>query len=156
MLVASETHGTNVDDDAISHIIEKVRRIRPSKVTLNTCVRPPAEPVQALSQKRMGEIRDDMAAALPGMRIELVQERVWAGSKLRGETGIAAQILAILSVRPCTVEDLSEALGRNPSEIGKYIGRLIERGKVKWRARAERVYYSVTKGGTYGAHHDPI
>jgi wyosine [tRNA(Phe)-imidazoG37] synthetase (radical SAM superfamily) len=156
MLVASETHGTNVDDDAISHVIEKVRRIRPTKVTLNTCVRPPAEPVQALSEGEMRGIKDRMAGALRRIPVELIQGRVSAGSKGAGESGIAEEFLSILSVRPCTVEDLAQALGLNPSEIGKHIRQLMGEGKVKRCERAHQIYYSAAKEDVDGAHHDPI
>jgi len=60
MLVASKTEKTNIDPGSIGHIIEKIKRIRPHEVTLNTCIRPPAEAVDPVPEAKMQQIRAQM------------------------------------------------------------------------------------------------
>ena len=141
MLVASKIGETNVDPEAIGNIIEKIKCIRPQEVSLNTCVRPPAEPVDPVPEERIQRIRERMEAELPGIPIVVVSTRPRARSKLLGGEEIAAAILRMSSVRPCAPVDLADALGLNPAEVGKYLARLIESGEVSRRVQAGRVYY---------------
>jgi len=143
MLVQSERYGSNADDDAISGIIEKVRAIKPAEVDLNTPVRPPEEPVDPISEERLNRIRARMEAALPGISIVVVPKRTESRSKLIREDEIEAEIVRILAVRPCTTVDLSDSLGINPAEVGKYLARLAEGGKLERRVQGGRNYYAV-------------
>jgi len=61
---------------------------------------------------------------------------------------LAEEILRTLKVRPCTPVDLSDALGINPAEVGKYLARLAEDGKIGRRVQAVQVYYVKTKEET--------
>jgi len=146
MLLESEKYGSNVTEDAIAGIIEKIRAIRPHEVNLNTCVRPPEEPVNPISEEALDEIRIRMEAVLPGIPIVVVPKRTKSQSKLLREEEISAEILRILAVRPCTTTDLTDSLGINPAEVGKYLARLAEADKIGRRVHKGRLYYTVTEG----------
>jgi len=146
MLLESEKYGSNVTEDAIAGIIEKIRTIRPHEVNLNTCVRPPEEPVNPIPEEELDEIRIRMEAILPGIPIVVVPKRTKSQSKLLREEEISAEILRILAVRPCTTTDLTDSLGINPAEVGKYLARLAEADKIGRRVHKGRLYYTVTEG----------
>lgn len=143
MLVQSTAHESNISDSSISHLIEKIRMIRPHEVNLNTCVRPPEEDVDPVPEERLHKIREQIVTELPKIPIVIVPKRTTSRSKLLREDEISTEIMRILSVRPCTPTDLSDSLGLNPAEVGKYLARLAERDKINRRVREGRVYYAV-------------
>lgn len=142
MLVKSEKIRTNIDPDSIGHIIEKIRLIRPHEVNLNTPVRPPEETIDPVPEARLLEIRARMEQALPQIPIIIVPPRTQARSKLLREKEISKEILNILSVRPCTPTDLTDSLGINPAEVGKYLARLVEVEKIGRRVQGGKFYYT--------------
>jgi len=146
MLVKSEKLRTNIDPDSIGHLIEKIGFIRPHEVNLNTCVRPPREAVDPVPEEKLEAIRERMEGELPGIPILAVPQRTASRSKLLREDELKEEILKTLNVRPCTPVDLSDALGINPAEVGKYLARLAEEGKIDRRVQAEKLYYTF-KGG---------
>jgi len=143
MLLQSEKYGSNITDQAIAGIIEKIRMIDPHEVNLTTCVRPPEEPVDPISEEKLDEIRIIMQDALPGIPIVVVPKRTKSQSKLLREDEISAEILRMLAVRPCTTTDLTDSLGINPAEVGKYLARLAEADKIVRRVHRGRLYYSL-------------
>ena len=145
MLLRSEKFGSNVTEEAITGIIEGIRMIRPHEVNLNTCVRPPEEPVDQISGEELDEIRTQMEDSLPGIPIMIVPRRTKSQSKLRREEEISAEILSILAVRPCTTTDLTDSLGVNPAEVGKYLARLADADKIMRRVHKGRLYYAISK-----------
>lgn len=152
MLVQSTAHGSNITDDSIAHLIDKIRLIRPHEVNLNTCVRPPEEDVDPIPEEKLGEIRKQMEEELPEIPIIIVPKRTTSRSKLLREDEMSTEILRILSVRPCTPTDLSDSLGINPAEVGKYLARLAERDKIARRVREGKVYYATQEPETGTPH----
>ena len=142
MLVKTEKIRTNIDPDSIGHIIEKIRLICPHEVNLNTPVRPPEETIDPVPEARLLEIRARMEQALPQIPIIIVSPRTQARSKLLREKEISKEILNILSVRPCTPTDLTDSLGINPAEVGKYLARLVEVEKIGRRMQGGKFYYT--------------
>lgn len=143
MLLQSEKYGSNATEDAIAGIIEKIRMIHPHEVNLNTCVRPPEEPVDPVPEEKLDEICSRMEAVLPGIPIVVVPRRTKSQSKLLREGEISAEILRILAVRPCTITDLTDSLGINPAEVGKYLARLAESERIGRRVHKGTLYYAV-------------
>jgi wyosine [tRNA(Phe)-imidazoG37] synthetase (radical SAM superfamily) len=142
MLVKSEKERMNTDPDSIGHLIEKIRLIRPHEVNLNTCVRPPEEEVDPVPEEKLNEIRERMEGELPEVPIIIVPKRTRSRSKLLHEKEIAREILRLLAVRPCTPADLSDSLGINPAEVGKYLARLAEEKGIDRRVQNGRMYYT--------------
>lgn len=147
MLVESTAYGSNISDAAVAHLIEKIALIRPHKVNLNTCVRPPAENVDPIRDDKLVEIREHMEAELPEIPIIVVHKRTASRSKLLHEKDVSAEILQLLSVRPCTLTDLSDSLGINLSEVGKYLALLAESDKIARRVQEGAVYYTTKEAG---------
>ena len=145
MLVQSEKYGSNTSKEAIAGIIEKIRMIRPHEVNLNTCVRPPEEPIDPVPEEELEEIRARMEAEVPGIPIVVVPKRAGSQSKLLREEEVSAEILRILSVRPCTTADLTDSLGINPAEVGKYLARLAEADRIVRRVHKGRMYYAAVE-----------
>ena len=146
MLVASKTEETNTHPELIGYIIEEIKRIRPHAVTLNTCVRPPAEEmVEPVPEDKMQTIRKRMEQELPGIPVVVVPKRTATRSKLLREEQLRQEILRTLKVRPCTPVDLSDTLGINPAEVGKYLARLVEDGRIGRRVQAGQLYYVEAK-----------
>jgi len=148
MLVASETEETNTHPELVGYLIEEIKRIRPHEVTLNTCVRPPAEKtLAAVPEDEMMGIRKRMEQELPGIPVVAVPKRTKARSKLLREKALRKEILQTLRVRPCTQADLSNTLGLNPAEVGKYLARLLEEGSIGQRDQGGQRYYLKAEEG---------
>ncbi len=146
MLVASKTEETNTHPELIGYLIEEIRRIHPHEVTLNTCVRPPTEEgVEPVPEDKLQTIRKRMEQELPGIPVVVVPKRTATRSKLLREDELRQEILRTLKVRPCTPVDLSDTLGINPAEVGKYLARLVEDGKIGRRVQAGELYYLEAK-----------
>ena len=145
MLVHSQAGASNIGESSVGAIIDRIGEIRPDEVNLNTCVRPPEEPVEALSEAKLQEIRERMEEALPEMKIRVVAKRTASRSKLPGEGEISRQILDVLSVRPCTTTDLCDSLGINPAEVGKYLARLADDRRIERLTRGGRLFYTTSK-----------
>ncbi|HCP32662.1 TPA: hypothetical protein DIT45_05410, partial [Candidatus Acetothermia bacterium] len=142
MLVKGEGKRTNIGEGSIGHLIDKIRGIRPHEVNLNTCVRPPREAVDPVPEEKLEAIRERMEGELPGIPILVVPQRTASRSRLLREDELKEEILKTLNVRPCTPVDLSDSLGINPAEVGKYLARLAEEGKIGRRVQASQLYYT--------------
>ena len=116
------------------------------EVDLNSPVRPPEEPVDPVPAEQLNRIQARMEAALPGVPVVVVPQRTSSRSKLARADEIEAEIIRILAVRPCTTVDLSDSLGINPAEVGKYLARLAEAGRIERRTRDGKSYYAIKEG----------
>ncbi len=117
-------------------------RIRPDRVQLNTVSRPPAE---------------EYAFALPNDRMEQFKEFFEGDIELVGESerdesrvscvSIAtdADILALLSRRPCTVKGISSGLGLHAGEVVKRLEALSRNGAVMVVTRDRDVFYEAVR-----------
>lgn len=140
--------GINDTPDDARRIAEIARTIRPDRVHLNTCVRPPSE--------RFAEaVPDDVLEALGAFfdpkgevahrsfptRSEDPDATVRASVRTTMEDREGA-ILDILRRRPGTAAQLGAALRLHPNEISKYLGRLVRGGRIREERRADDVFFS--------------
>jgi len=122
-------------------IAERIRRIRPAQVQLNTVSRPPAEEFAfPLSPDRMRALKGFFSG-----QVDLVHgKRGWVthGSKLNkaGE----ADILALLSRRPCTADGIAQGLGIRMIEALKLLETLCASGKLNTVIEGGRCFYTAT------------
>jgi wyosine [tRNA(Phe)-imidazoG37] synthetase (radical SAM superfamily) len=135
---------TNAEPEAIVNIGRKIDQILPDKVFLNTPVRPPSEPyVTPLDENEMNEIKlaleDDLSQKVD---IEIVSKQLPSESRTSGMKDLSSAILGLLAVRPCTIKDISYAIGMNLSEVGKHIEMLLNEGKVSMRVIGDETYYA--------------
>jgi wyosine [tRNA(Phe)-imidazoG37] synthetase (radical SAM superfamily) len=117
-------------------------RIRPDRVQLNTVSRPPAEEFACqVSADRLKSL-----APLFSGKTEVI------GEGGVGDTGSSTansvndeDILALLSRRPCTVQDVAVGLGLHINEATKRLPALCERGVVIALRNNKDVFYEAIK-----------
>jgi len=113
------------------------RHIRPERVQLNTVCRPPVEDFAfALSPEQMLAFR----GVFPG-QVDIISERknndpCTADSRVEFE-----DIPALLSRRPCTLEDVAGSLGMDIKEALKHLSILVSAGKAKTVVMGGRRFY---------------
>lgn len=49
--------------------------------------------------------------------------------------------MRLLSIRPCRTVDIGDTTGLNPSEVGKYMAKLLDRKEIIKIRRGGKVYY---------------
>lgn len=127
---------------AISSEVEKIRshveRIQPDRVQLNTSTRPPAEafalPVSKDRMLRFARMLGDNAEVIVDFK---ENQRRFNGSLSR------EAVLNLLRRRPCSLADVSRGLAMHPNEALKYLGALVEDGKIIIRALRGKNFYVV-------------
>jgi len=127
-------NGLNTDDNELQLFKKAIELIKPDKVHLNTVVRPPAEEyAKPLTRERLGEIAD------------LLQAEVIAEFNKEGTTSYEGEkielIRTLLRRRPCTIKDISSALGFHENETLKYVDGLLEDHVIGKSRRGSGVYY---------------
>ncbi len=117
--------GLNTFPEDVARIAEFAGSIQPDRIQLNTAVRPPAEAtVSPVTREEMEKIA---AAFRPKAEI-IGTFRAGAANRFRLHAGAIA---GLLRRRPCSLPDLSAALGLHPNEISKYLGKFLEDGLVR-------------------------
>jgi wyosine [tRNA(Phe)-imidazoG37] synthetase (radical SAM superfamily) len=120
----------------ISTIVDRVQRIKPDRVQLNTATRPPAEEYAVMvNKKRMEELA---AQFTPPAEVIADYRGVHAQSEF-----VAGQnsILEMLQRRPCSLEDIVEGLGMHRNEVIKYIEELDDKHLIEKQTIGERQFY---------------
>jgi hypothetical protein len=75
-------------------------------------------------------------------RAEVTAEcRRTASASVPARGSAEADISALLTRRPCTVEDIATGLGLPPNEVVKHVEALCGRGAVRTERRGNAVYY---------------
>lgn len=117
-----------------------IERIRPDRVQINTATRPASEAfAEAVDPDRLRRL----ARLFPG-NAEVISNRISAGikSSLRGGDGA---VLDLLRRRPCTIDDISEALQSHRAEIIKYLDGLYQRNLIERRRAGNRLFFCATQ-----------
>ena len=135
-------------------IASMIGRIRPARVQLNTVTRPPAEEFAVpLSADRMFALKD----CFPG-EVEIIGEDLPDGTRVPSlSESREADILALLSRRPCTSADIAAGLGIHVTEVLKLLERLVGAGKADSRLVSGRRFYAAAgfKGSLKSSEHGP-
>lgn len=129
----------------VKKIARKTAEIKPNKVHLNTCVRPPVEEyAYAADWRRLVQLADlftPPAEVIAESEQDLTRKNSNADSRA---------ILQLLKRRPCTVSDIATGLGMHPAEAVKEIEILMREGFVEARkGDRERTHY-VTSRPSHG------
>lgn len=128
--------GMNADEGIVKHYLPWMARFSPDKIHLNTAVRPTADSgVTALTETRLRAF-----AGILGPRAEVIAAYTapFAGQPV---TDISTKLSAMLSRRPCTLEDMAAGLGLQPNELVKTLEALLREGKVVSTHRQNKLYY---------------
>ncbi len=129
----------------LSHPVEQIREIAgwiaPDRILLNTVLRPPAH-ASAVPVSR--DLMESFAAAF-GEKAEVIgnTRKLPRGSSTQS---MPEEVLALVSRRPCTLEDLTTGLGLAPSEASRCIKELSASGLVVSECQGRRLYFRATRG----------
>lgn len=117
-------------------IADLARTIGPDRVQLNTVTRPPAEDFAvAVDRARMDEL-----ATYFEPPAEVIAD--YRGTHDLPEFGATrADVLALITRRPCSLEDIVEGLGSHRNEVLKYIEALDAEGLLQKQRVGRRLYY---------------
>jgi len=119
--------GINDGDEEIGLIDAAITAIGPDKVQLNTLDRPGAvawvEPADDAALRRI-------AALITGAPVEIVGALPSRETVASFHEEVAGFILAMVSRRPATADDLARATGLHKNEVNKYIQYLLESGRI--------------------------
>jgi len=120
-----------INDGEAELIARAADAICPDRIQLNTVVRPPADPVSALSEDEMKR----MLEIFPGA--ELIPDWDWSvPSRIRN------RLLELLSRRPCTLQEIGEIAGIDESDAIKYCNIMEKDGLLVRRTHGGRLYFS--------------
>jgi len=133
--------GVNDSPAAIEAIRRAVARIRPDRIELNTVVRPPADPCA----RPLGPAALAAAGKRLGPRAEVVASFA-KREQAPGADDLERSVLATVSRRPQTAEDISAALGRRRDEVRKALTRLRADGRLRRRAHGGKTYFAARRG----------
>jgi len=136
----------NENEEELKLLKETITLINPDLIQLNTLDRPGTEEfVKAVSPERMQEIKDFF---------EPLSTQVISKSETRKKIksfndSIEEQILETVKRRPCTDHDLTEILNLHLNELNKYLGELIDSGKIIAEKQGEKLFFKINQSFTY-------
>lgn len=128
--------GINDSPNDILALDKAVTRIQPAKIQLNTVVRPPLE---HFATPISGTELASIARQLPGT-VEIIAD---FKKRERKNTGSAqkAKILGMLQRRPCTKNDICEALNLDSASTDHLIKQLVKSGEITKMVHRNMSYY---------------
>lgn len=119
-----------MNDHEVREIAEAAEATGPDRIQLNTVVRPPAEPVQALSEEMMQR----MLEIFPGA--ELIPDWDWSVP-----VRIRDRLRELLSERERTLEEIGQELQIDASDAIKYCKILEKDGLISRRHLSGKLYF---------------
>lgn len=127
----------NTDNAEIAKLIEAIQRICPDKVHLNTAVRPTAEQdVEKVPPEKLADI-----ARRLGPKCEVIADFVSSHCG-KGADNVTQTLLSMLKRRPCSLEDVSSALGLVPNEAIKYLSELEKQGAIRSEKKSGKIFFT--------------
>ena len=129
--------GHTAVDREVGRIAERVRRIKPDRLQLNTATRPTAEEYAVMvGYRRMSDLAplfDPPAEVIADYRGVHAQSDFMAGRE---------GVLEMIRRRPCSLDDIADGLNMHRNEAVKYIEELEAEGLLAKRARGSKLFYS--------------
>lgn len=147
--------GVNDSRENIDALIRVIRRMKLSRVQLNTVARPPLEKFALpASRESLQEIAARIAAESGVPRVEIIAHGI-SGFEQGMEEGrpkikfdylkqeeLIEDILHMLQRRPCTTEDINRTLALNgPEKVEQLLEPLVKSGKIRKRLHEDKIYY---------------
>lgn len=135
---------TNCTTNSIKSIIKQVNHILPTKVQLNTCVRPPNNlGIFPLSQKKLEEMRKIFEREVnPTVKVEVVPYDAAKYSIPRIDAYVQS-MKNMLQIRPSTVDDLSNSFGISLHEVIKNLEILKKSEIVVKKEKEGKIFYFI-------------
>ncbi len=130
--------GVNDTDSEVNKLREAIDRINPDRIQLNTVDRPPAEEFShGVTAEQMEIIKDGI-----GEKAEVITE--FFGTNPPPSSPVDEKnILNLLERRPCSLEEISRALGIHQNDLIKKIAYLRQKGDVQYRIHNRKGFYQV-------------
>jgi wyosine [tRNA(Phe)-imidazoG37] synthetase (radical SAM superfamily) len=134
--------GINDGDQELAALQSATRRLKPDRIQLNTVDRPAhVSGVRPVSPERLHRV-----APLFGKRVEVIGRFHHASSDHGSSEHLGDRIIQMLSRRPCTDRQISEALGVELTEVAGVLHSLSRRGRIDRLYHQGNCYYSCTVG----------
>mgnify|MGYP000253427148 CR=1 FL=1 len=139
ILFVKGVNDTEVEIEALHKVLEE---ISPEKIQLNTVVRPPAERgVEPLTKRDLEEIKEKL-----GPKAEIVVDFKSSFEEKPELSDLKEKIIALLSRRPCILEDIAHALGVHFNTVIKMMNGLQKENLVDTYLHNGKRYYLIRKG----------
>ncbi|MCX6672761.1 MAG: radical SAM protein [Methanothrix sp.] len=119
-----------INDQEAELIARAAESTEPDRIQLNTVVRPPAEPVQALSEEEMQR----MLEIFPGA--ELIPDWDWSVP-----ARVRDRLMDLLFSRPCTLEEISQQMEIEGSDAIKYCKIMEKDSLISRRLQSGKLYF---------------
>lgn len=128
--------GINDRPEELEALALAVDEIKPDKVQLNTVYRPPADGrAQPLGP-------DELAAAAGFFRQRVEVAARFSKDRKKADPGrIGLEVLSLLGRRPCTREDVADALGLSAKRVSRELGRLEQSGLIRFEEHDEKLFF---------------
>lgn len=132
--------GINDDSGELERIAKAIRAVRPDRVQINTLDRPGTEPwVRPASLDSLFRARDFFGKA------DIITKATAKAVPHKGRGDIKSLILSTIRRRPCTINDIANALGINEAEARKYVVMLSNAGLVQSQRLPRGIFYETVK-----------
>lgn len=130
--------GYTATEAAVRRIVAIVNRIGPDRVQINTATRPTAEIFARAAQPA----RLHALAKLFSQPVDIIEDR--GHRAIRTASTVDEEgVLDLIRRRPCTVDDIADALQFHRLEVLKSLGRLQDSRLVERRRAGGRMYFCV-------------
>ncbi len=131
------TGGVTDTESEILEIKRLVDYIAPERVQLNTAVRTPAEKYAGLVDKK----RMDEFSAFFGRHCEVIADYANVHN-LSEFSSTREDVLSLIRLRPCSIDDISAGLGLHRNETVKYVQELVDKKLIRIEERYGKKLYS--------------
>ena len=124
--------GVNDSWEAVRRIARLAETLQPTRVQLNTAIRPPADrTIKPVPLHRLQEL---------AQAFEPKAEIIAGSSASSSDSGAVGQedLLSLLTRRPCTLEDICRAFGESETTISELVQSLLASGRIR---RVSDAYY---------------
>ncbi|WP_291490748.1 radical SAM protein [Desulfurella sp.] len=132
--------GINDKKQDIEALIKAIEYIKPKKVQIGTIERPPAfNGVQKLSNDELMSIY----MALKDYNVELIKP--FADKNVNFDEFLEKSIIKMISIRPCSIEELSDVFDAKNEDVDNIVTRLINEKKAFKKTFGNKEFISARK-----------
>ena len=142
--------GHTAVDAEVRKIAGLIERIKPDRVQLNTVTRPPAEAfATAVSPTTLRRL----AKMLPGP-VEIIVDRTPTADDSPVVDG-EAEVFELLRRRPCTIDDIQDALRLRLAETLKHLDHLSAKGQARRCRAGGKVFFTAAEDFGHSGNNAP-
>ncbi|MBN1277658.1 MAG: radical SAM protein [Deltaproteobacteria bacterium] len=129
--------GINASEKDAEQFRDLIKMVNPQKVHINTAVRPSAETfARQVSRKDLS-----FFCKCLGGNAEVITPFIDSQNHEQTQRDIEKDIFALISRRPCTLDDISSSLNVHRNEILKYITPFLKNHSIGITEKGNNIYY---------------